>query len=371
MDAPFPFGFPTATAFYLTLYVLTLVVHVVFMNYVVAGTAYLAWRSWRGPVAAGGAGDPIAEVLRDWMPFALSAAITAGVAPLLFVQILYQRPFYTANQLLFHRWMAILPVLIVGFYLLYLLKSGYARRCGPLPRGLIALGAAACFLFTGWSWTENHLLSLRESSWPRFYESGRMMHYEAALLPRLGVWMIGSLPTMAMLVGWQLHGLRRRGAAIESPALRRLAWLALVGIAGSATMCVTHDTISEGGLKDALLGPMGRPWAVLLAAGVAMQIVAWAALLRRPESCTVPLSLAAAGVLLSILGMSIAREILRIRALSVDRLFQQHEIAMGVGGWWLFVLLAIVNIGVIAWAMTLVRRGLRTAGDRTPQEFTW
>ena len=54
-----------------------------------------------------------------------SAAITAGVAPLLFLQILYQREFYTANLLLFNRWMAILPVLIVGFYSLYLIKGDW------------------------------------------------------------------------------------------------------------------------------------------------------------------------------------------------------------------------------------------------------
>src|SRR5262245_22520401 len=119
MDTVFPFGFPRATAFYLTLYVATLVIHVVFMNYVLAGSAYLAWftLAHRRDDLAQDARDPLAFPLRDWMPFLLSAAITAGIAPLLFLQILYQRPFYTANLLLFNRWMAILPVLIVAFYL--------------------------------------------------------------------------------------------------------------------------------------------------------------------------------------------------------------------------------------------------------------
>ena len=43
MELPFPFGFPIPTAFYLTLFVVTLVLHVLFMNYVLAGTAWLAW----------------------------------------------------------------------------------------------------------------------------------------------------------------------------------------------------------------------------------------------------------------------------------------------------------------------------------------
>ena len=81
MDAPFPFGLPAPTAFYLVLYLATLMVHIAFMNYVLAGSATLAVelalrRSKESPVSA---------ILRDWMPFMLSAAITAGIAPLLFL----------------------------------------------------------------------------------------------------------------------------------------------------------------------------------------------------------------------------------------------------------------------------------------------
>ena len=45
MDTPFPFGLPLPTAFYLTVYVLTLMIHVVFMNYVHAGPATWPWRT--------------------------------------------------------------------------------------------------------------------------------------------------------------------------------------------------------------------------------------------------------------------------------------------------------------------------------------
>ena len=42
MSLPFPFGFPAATQLYLVLLVATLLVHMIFMHYVLAGTAYLA-----------------------------------------------------------------------------------------------------------------------------------------------------------------------------------------------------------------------------------------------------------------------------------------------------------------------------------------
>jgi len=100
----------------LALYVATLALHAVFIGYVVAGTAYTLVQSLRR------ADDPIAATVRDRLPFMLGAGITAGVAPLLFVQLLHQTRFYTANLLLGPRWMAVVPALIVGFYALYLAK---------------------------------------------------------------------------------------------------------------------------------------------------------------------------------------------------------------------------------------------------------
>ena len=124
MESVFPFGFPSPTAFYLTLYVLTFALHHAFMHYVAAGSMYISWATIiRGPRGAASSSPAIADLIRDWMPFSLSAAITAGVAPLLFVQIVYPRHFYTANLLLSWRWMIVVPVLIVSFYLLYVIKS--------------------------------------------------------------------------------------------------------------------------------------------------------------------------------------------------------------------------------------------------------
>ena len=83
MDVAFPFGFPLPTAFYMILYIATLILHVVFMNYVLAGTAVMAAAHLRS--GSRGSGEST-KILREWLPFMLSGAITAGVAPLLEAQ---------------------------------------------------------------------------------------------------------------------------------------------------------------------------------------------------------------------------------------------------------------------------------------------
>jgi len=43
MNTILPFGLPSATAFYRTLYLTTFVLHMVFMHYGLAGSTCLAW----------------------------------------------------------------------------------------------------------------------------------------------------------------------------------------------------------------------------------------------------------------------------------------------------------------------------------------
>jgi hypothetical protein len=77
----FPFGFESHLSFYLVVYVLTLVVHVLLMAYVLAGSLWLSWVTlFPGNDSIPRTKQPLSRILRDWMPFALSGAITAGVA---------------------------------------------------------------------------------------------------------------------------------------------------------------------------------------------------------------------------------------------------------------------------------------------------
>ncbi len=388
MDRVFPLGFPFPTAFYLTLYVLTLILHVIFMNYVLAGTGYLAvvgvdrWlkrRLGREPKA-----DMVFDILRDWMPFMLGAAITAGVAPLLFVQILYKENFYTANLLLFHRWMAILPVLIVGFYMLYLLKSTWLGRHASWLAAVVGLVAFACFVFTGFSWTENHLLSLDRAIWPSHYESGAMVYRSSLIVPRFLMWAAGSVVTMATIVGWQIlggagreesHAETRRSQRSEADgaAVRRIAVLAMVGlvvsfVASSAYLWLQGKSgagrqSATAFLSDALV----RPYALLAVVGGILQLLCWRYLLRNGWVTTSALATASLGLAATLLGMTVVREAVRLHAIDITQLYDQHAKAAQVGGWWVFAFFLVVNAGLIAWCVRLARSGSTAGGSPTKE----
>ena len=75
----------------------------------------------------------------------LGLAITTGIATLLFLQILYKREFYTANLLLFNRFMLLLPALIFAYYMLYLIKSHALGGRWAILRAPVTIVAFACF----------------------------------------------------------------------------------------------------------------------------------------------------------------------------------------------------------------------------------
>ncbi|MEM6798563.1 MAG: hypothetical protein AAF589_03530 [Planctomycetota bacterium] len=357
----FPFNEPTPTAFYLFLYLATLVLHVLPMNYVLAGSTYLAglsaWEAALGRRLAAQA--PIASTLRDWMPFALSVAITAGVAPLLFIQILYKEPFYTANLLLFHRWMAILPVLIAAFYLLYLQKSKRLTEDRPWLRMLLSVGVLACFAFVAWSWTENHLLSTRgQAAWTEQYASGGWFYGDPELPPRLTLWYVGAFPTLAAIVAWQLAVSRpSEEAEADAAARRSLARLALSALTAAAIAAAVYGFSLP---EDVRTGVFRRASAYLALGGIgaAAQVYGWATVLKRGgPPAGAPLAAISFGVLAATTGVTVAREARRLAAIDITAFYESHAQASGVGGLAVFVLFFAVNAALIAGVVVLVRRG--------------
>ena len=379
MNIAFPFDFPLPTAFYLVLYVVTLIIHVVLMNYVLAGSAYLAFVSvFTGGPSVQRHRSPLAMLLRDWMPFMLSGAITAGVAPLLFIQILYKKNFYTSNLLLNHRWMIILPVLIVGFYLCYVLKSKVITSWPRAARLIIGLGIFASFLFVAYTWTENHLLSIqKQATWSSMYESKAIAYLDAQQIPRLAVWFLGSFPTLALIAAWQIRGLQRRAAQQGTASLQgapatiefsvdrlqreapRLALLGLIGL-GLAVLAGGWFWVAlSDAQREAILSPMALPYVITAMIGLVLQAAAWILILRSRCLCAPRLSLALIGLLLSVTGATVAREALRIRAIDLSSLYDQHAAAMKIGGLPVFLLFFALSAVVIAGVVLIVRRGLQ------------
>ena len=309
---------------WLVLYLVTWALHAVFVGYVLVGSAYALVQVLRR------AEDPIAERARDLLPFMLGCGITAGVAPLLFLQLLYQERFYTANLLLGPRWGAVVPALIAGFYALYLAKATTSRRW----RTLALATAVGAFLFVAWSWTELHLVMRDQAAWQAMYGAGDRLYGQGDVIPRLLLW-LGAMPILFATVSLWL--------CPPSVDRRRLAMIAVAGhvVAGTAVAWI----VSRGGGIDHAHG-----WLYLLVVAVAIELGAWLWIVRAPSSAGPTLVTAATTA--ALLAGAVVREAPRLTLLEPAR-----EAARGAAGFPVFA--ATTMFGILA--IVLVWRTIKSA----------
>lgn len=302
---------------WLALYLLTWVLHAVFVSYVLVGSAYALVQALRGRE------DPIAERARDLLPFMLGSGITAGVAPLLFLQLLYQERFYTANLLLGPRWGAVVPALIVGFYALYLAKASVRWR-------KIALAVAtAAFLFVAWSWTELHLVMRDDAAWKAMYGAGDRFYGQGDVIPRLALW-LGAMPIVFATVALWLGGPSRRLAAIA------VGGHVVAGIA-VAWLCVRGAAVTEA-----------HGWLYLLAAAVAVELAAWLWLARSQSSAASSVITGATAA--ALVAGAVVREAARLAVLEPAR-----QAAREASGFPVFAVTAIVGVVAIAFVWRTIK----------------
>ena len=119
------------------LLIFTFILHALFMNLALGGTLIAAFAQIR---SGGKQGDPrttLAQRLMGINAYGISFAITTGIAPLLFVQIIYQQYFYSATILIGWVWFLFLGMLMFGYYAAY----AYKFRGAP-ARGKSHVGSA-------------------------------------------------------------------------------------------------------------------------------------------------------------------------------------------------------------------------------------
>jgi hypothetical protein len=304
----------------LALYVATLSLHAVFIGYVVAGTAYSLVQSLRG------ADDPLAAIVRDRLPFMLGAGITAGVAPLLFVQLLHQQRFYTANLLLGPRWMAVVPALIAGFYALYVAKLSLRWRRVALAVGL------ACFTFVAWSWSELHELMKADPVWRDFYAAGKRMFLAGSIAPRFIVFGGAMATTFAMIAAWSAVDADRKRLALIALLSR------LISIGGAVWLWRSGFAITGPALA----------WLVVLAGAIIVELAAWVMMLRAPSERA--LAIVTGAGTSAIVAAVVVRETPRVALIEPT-----HDLAINAGGALVFAIALVAGIAAIAYVVRLAR----------------
>jgi hypothetical protein len=117
IPAPVPVPLPAPVWLLQFFLVFTFILHLLPMNFLLGGIVMLAVSAFRGRNDS--KHREFARRGAQAMPPVVAFTITLGVAPLLFLQLVYGRLFYTSSVLMAWFWLAVVFLVLLGYYGVY------------------------------------------------------------------------------------------------------------------------------------------------------------------------------------------------------------------------------------------------------------
>ncbi len=345
-----PMGVPFYPWLFQVLMVLTFALHIIFVNLAIGGSFMAVYEHYK----KGEFNKKLSRFLARSSTVNLSAAVVLGVAPLLFVQVIYD-PFWYVSNVLSAWWAVGFLCFVTGAFLS--LYAFYLKRnpdTGMKGFGFFGWVTFGLLLLAGFSM---HLLSfqfLEPEKWKAWYLTGTMMntsgttvydfrisrylHFIIASFAITGVFM--------MLYGWFFS--KRKDMDKEY-----LHWVALSGAKLALWGTVVAMIMGIWWLFSvpSQFHFAGNPFLLL---GVALGVVFLIVLVmaqREPEKYAVVSALFG---FLAVLGMSVAREVLRMVYLGkFNYSIYTYKLNINWGSTALFLLTFIMGIVVMAYPLAV------------------
>jgi hypothetical protein len=272
-----PLGAPFYPRVFQLLLLITWAIHILFVTMALGSSVISIY----GFIKGGDYQTRLARSAAKLTPSAVGLGIVSGIAPLLFVQVIYDPIWYASNALAGFWSVAFVFVVIGGYSLAYL----FYMKGSPDGRLLwSAVGSAALLAFAGWIMHVLSAVSIRPEEWTSWYAPGGEvdtsgLSFHAYQLPRLTFLLVLqaalSLAVAGLVYTW--YQAKRPEADMDylqwvANMARRLAMgtavgFLLIGVMWSLTEGMTFDValpmlvgsaLVGGGLL-ALFGTMSEP----------------------------------------------------------------------------------------------------------------
>lgn len=204
-----PLPFPAPLWLLQTLLVLGFYLHAIPMNLVLGGTPLAATLLWLGRSDKSSYTYKTGKTVAMSLPLFISFAVTQGIVPLLFLQLVYGPMFYTSSILMAVPWLAVVGVLILGYYTTYVVIYRYLKpESSPEKATFMLLGASIVFILIAFVFSTNMTLMLYPQKWMEFYQvsadtlSGvNWPIVDAQVIPRYLHFFLAAVAIAGLLIG--------------------------------------------------------------------------------------------------------------------------------------------------------------------------
>jgi len=368
IPAPEPIPLPAPVWLLQALLFITFVLHIIPMNMTLGGLVILAHGEMSGRVS-----EPLRRWITGYLPVTVAFTVTTGVAPLLFLQVLYGQLFFPAAVIIAWAWFAVIIALLLGYYGVY----AYVLASDRLGRwkGWVIIGSTVLFLYVAFAF--NNVITLMSTPfrwWEFWQERNPSVHFnlniwEPTLFPRFGHFVLGATAIAGLIIA--LYGsilLRRDEEGGRELVRNGVSWFVGATVLNyfvGAVFLFTH----EQPVWQAFIGK-DMLATILLWSGVVLSVVAliFAILARKVERPFTFTVIATAATLLTIVTMAGVKFIVRSLLIAHHApLFSLREIP--VQPQWgiilLFVILLLAGLSVVAWMLVQLQRAYAGKGQTT------
>ncbi|NWF99703.1 MAG: hypothetical protein HXY19_02005 [Thermoanaerobaculaceae bacterium] len=353
-----PAPLPGPTWLFHLLWVVTFTIHLLFVNSVLGGTVLAALLGTNQAVHRASA-----KLFVEVNSWAISFAITFGIAPLLFLQVLFGRFFYTATILVAWWWLGLLGLLTVGYYLNYVAK--FRLRAGK-GAGAVLVVEAVCFLAVAMIQVLVNLLHLQPERWERVADATWAAFADPTFVPRYLHFLLAAVALAGAILAWAAVRRAERGG--DQQEARGMA-----GIGIRAALVATILQLVDGfwllfALPEGVLKAYMRSGAASMVP-LALGILAGVVLLTVLAGISDPLAQgtrvrrAAELIVGAMLVMVVTRHQLRELYLATARANEQLVIAPQWGIVVTFLLVFVLGVAVTVFALVRAAKDTPAPGE--------
>lgn len=195
---PQPDTIPVSWGWLQFLLLLTFPLHLLAMNAMVGGLAIGIVQHIQG----GTLQKQLAHRIAIALPLVIAFVVNFGVAPFLFVQVLYGQFLYTSSVLMGAFWILIIPILMIAYYGAYLYDFRFTRLGSTGP--WVAVFILILLVVIGFLFSNNMLLMASPGQFSDYFthKSGTLLSFEQpSFLPRFLHMLFGALAMGGLFVG--------------------------------------------------------------------------------------------------------------------------------------------------------------------------
>ena len=338
---PTPDAIPVPWGWFQVLLTVTFFMHILLMN-VMLGTAVIAFvRHLQRPESPG----LLTRTISQKLPFSIALAVNFGVAPLLFVQVLYGHFIYVSSVLMAALWLSIVGILIAAYYTAYIYRYQYDKMRSSR---LTATAVISCLLLViGFFFSANFTLMLHPSAWQGYFDhpSAMLINFsDPTLFPRYLHFVLSALSVGGLAIALYFKLQQKKGREEAAQLIHYgCHWFGYATFANFAVGFWFFGSLPHGLINPTTL--VGGLFSLFITLGIVTALLAAVQGLRFQVMPALYL------LLFSIFSMILAREFLQVAYLKPWFSLADLKVAPAYSPLILFLLFFAGGIILLAWML--------------------